>query len=607
MGEHFKVDLRGIIDLAANHLYTSPDVFVRELIQNAADAVTARAGLDQAPKGMIRLELVDAEGEEPGTIVVSDNGIGLTMEEVHSFLSTVGGSSKRGEAEDVAEQIRGDSGGFLGRFGIGLLSCFMVTDEVVVVTRSARDAHAPVIEWRGRSDGGYQVRELSISAEPGTTVYVKGKPGAEDYFVRARLIELAKRYAEFLPFEIVVATGSGDVRINRERPWEIRASGPDEDDALSTYCEETFGFRPLDVFRVTVRAGEVDGLVFVRPTKASAWDSTHRLYAHNMFVSEQLRGLVPEWATFVSVCLNTRGLRLTASRESVHHDEALSRAALELGAAIRSRLVRLLRDEPLRFEAIMAIHDTEIRGLAVKDPEFFEIIIDLLEFDTTLDRIRFGEFRREHERLLLTRTTDQFRRIAPIAKAAGLRVFNAGYTYHEELLARASQRHPDLELVAFDAADLVDLLKESETASSCAAKLDRARQVGEDRGFELVVRDFAPEHIPAFFALGLDAEFHRQLDRTKSRASGLWNEVLDAMAPRIEAVAPPRLCLNVQSPLVQRIASLEDAALQRIAVEMLYVQALLSGQYALTGGELSALFDGMGTLLERSARAGDVL
>mgnify|MGYP000060355566 CR=1 FL=1 len=456
MSERFKVDLRGIIDLAANHLYTSPDVFVREVIQNAVDAITARRRIDPSHQGVVRLELTLGGEGSKSTLCIADDGIGLTVPEVHDFLSTVGGSSKREDAEKTAERVAEDQGGFLGRFGIGLLSCFMVSDEIVVVTRSAREPDAVAVEWRGRANGSYSVRELPGSPlRAGTSVYLEAKPDQEEYFDQQRLQDLARQYAEMLSTRVVVAVGAEEVTMNRAcAPWEMQST---DEVALQDLCEYSLGFRPIDIFRISAPSGGVEGYAFVRPNRTNAWASVHKLYSNGMFVSEHVHGLVPRWATFVGVVLNTRALRLTASRESVHQGPELDACRDEIGAAIRARLVHLLRNDRNVFETVMGVHDTEIRGLAIKERDFFELIIDLLEFDTSLGTIRFGEFRREHERLLVTRTPEQYRRISAIAAAAGVRVFNGGYIYHEELLSRAAERHPELEIRSFDSSDLVEL------------------------------------------------------------------------------------------------------------------------------------------------------
>ena len=131
MDHRFQVNLRGVIDLLSHHLYSTPGVFVRELLQNATDAIRARQHLEPDHLGSARVELIEKQDGGLPTLLFSDEGVGLTEEELHRFLATIGESSKR----ETLEARRND---FIGQFGIGLLSCFMVCDELLVVTRSAK-------------------------------------------------------------------------------------------------------------------------------------------------------------------------------------------------------------------------------------------------------------------------------------------------------------------------------------------------------------------------------------------------------------------------------------------------------------------------------------
>ena len=146
----FKVNLGGMIEILSDHLYSSPDVYIRELLQNGADAITGRGKLQGAAvEGEVTLEVT--EGRQ---LIFTDNGQGLTEEEIHQFLAIIGESSKR-ELED--KDLRTD---YIGRFGIGLLSCFMVSDEICMVTKSCRSEDAPVLEWNGKPDGTYTIQRL---------------------------------------------------------------------------------------------------------------------------------------------------------------------------------------------------------------------------------------------------------------------------------------------------------------------------------------------------------------------------------------------------------------------------------------------------------------
>ena len=129
----FRVDLRGMVDLLSRNLYSGPRVYVRELLQNAVDAIAARRALEPGCPGRISIELSRVDGV--AALRCADTGIGLTPEQAAGLLSTVGASSKR----DELGLARGD---YLGQFGIGLLSCFMVSPEIIVTSRSARGSQS---------------------------------------------------------------------------------------------------------------------------------------------------------------------------------------------------------------------------------------------------------------------------------------------------------------------------------------------------------------------------------------------------------------------------------------------------------------------------------
>jgi|GEM_PF-6419093 Molecular chaperone, HSP90 family len=136
---NFQVNLQGIIDLLSNHLYSDPGVFVRELLQNGVDAITARQRLGHAFDARITAELFPSSH----TIAFQDNGCGLTEKDIEQFLARIGSTAKKEELD------AGDD--YIGQFGVGLLSCFVVSDEIVLITRSALEGDS--LEWRGRPAG----------------------------------------------------------------------------------------------------------------------------------------------------------------------------------------------------------------------------------------------------------------------------------------------------------------------------------------------------------------------------------------------------------------------------------------------------------------------
>ena len=317
----FQVDLRGVVDLLSRHIYSGPRVYLRELLQNARDAIAARAELDGTGAGAgdpvrgVRIEPLGT-GAEPGEFVLRDDGIGLTADEVADLLSTVGRSSKR----DILDLPRSD---YLGQFGIGLLSCFMVADRIVIRSRSARGG--PPVEWHGNAEGTFAVRTLdgAEGIPVGTSVHLAPRPDQAELLLPDAVLALATGYGEFLPvpIDVELADGRGRERITREPVFARAARAAADTDAdaeLLAYGAALLGAPPLDAIPLEVAATGTRGVAFVLPRSPSpgARQAT-RVYLGRMLVGERIDDVLPDWAFFVRAVVDSTGLHPTASREDL--------------------------------------------------------------------------------------------------------------------------------------------------------------------------------------------------------------------------------------------------------------------------------------------------
>jgi molecular chaperone HtpG len=595
VGHKFQIHLRGIIDLLSKHLYSGPEVFVRELLQNGVDAIRARQNLDRDFAGSITLELHTPKGK-PATLVATDDGIGLTEEEVHRFLATIGESSKR-----MAEGDRPTD--FIGQFGVGILSCFLVSDEIVVISKSARDA-SPAVEWRGRPDGTYDVRALTGELSPGTQVILTARDDAEEYFAYDRLSELARHYGGMLPYPIKVSAGKRSEIVNdRGVPWRQEfASEKERTRALLTFGREAFGVDFLDAIPLRAQAGDIDGVAYILPHEASLTARrAHRVYLKNMLLSESADNLLPAWAFFVKAVVNANDLRPTASRETFYDDDKLAAARAALGECLRGYLVQLAEKRPEKLEKFIDLHHRALKALAAEDDEFYRLFVDYLPFETTHGRMTFGEYRREHTTVLFASTLDQFRQISRVASAQGRCVINAGYAYDHELLAKAPDVFDDLNVEELEASEVVEsfddlTLEEQESAHLLLTVAENALKPFR---CEPELKRFKPGDLPALFSTSKDGRFFRSLEQSREIADPLWGGVLDQLGKREKrSSAHSQICFNFDNPLVRRLVSLKSRPLLRRSVEMLYVQALLLGHQPLNAKEMSLLNEGLLALIE---------
>ena len=393
----FRVDLRGMVDLLSRNLYSGPRVYVRELLQNAVDAIAARRALEPGCPGRISIELSRVDGV--AALRCADTGIGLTPEQAAGLLSTVGASSKR----DELGLARGD---YLGQFGIGLLSCFMVSPEIIVTSRSARGSQAdpadppdppgrigasappgaggapgPTVTWAGRTNGTYAVSVVTDPAdrlpEPGTVVELISLPG-EHWLEPQTVRALVDEFGSLLPVEIEVRDGARVTRHGGGRgPWEMSRH-----EAIA-WCAQELGVTPFDIIDLDVPASGLRGIAVVVTHAHPAAAAHHTAYVKRMLVSRAAEDLAPAWAYFVRVIAGSDHLRPTASRERLVDDEMLEATRRGVGDAVHGWLERTARLTPSRFADFLDAHAVGLRSVALRDEQVLALVARHLPVETT--------------------------------------------------------------------------------------------------------------------------------------------------------------------------------------------------------------------------------
>lgn len=600
MEYRFQVNLGGIIDLLSNHTYSSPQVFIRELLQNGVDAIVARGYIEPEYRGEMHIELPPRNGDGSPVLIFRDNGIGLTEEEIHLFLATIGQTSKR----DGGLLQRND---FIGQFGVGLLSCFVVSDEVLVTTRSAQD-DAQTIEWRGRPDGTYSLTVLARKMEPGTEVRLHCKNGSEDYFLPETVTRLAAHYGSLLPFSITFSDSAGTTVINEARPpWLETFPDPEwEREAYLEYGRAIFAMEFFDYIPLRATAGDVSGVAFVLPFSPSlAMRKTHRVYLKNMLLSEQTEGLLPDWAFFVKCVVNANDLRPTASREAFYEDGVLAATRTALGQQLRHYLIDLARENPHRLKQLIQLHYLSIKALAVDDEDFFRIFVNWLPFETNMGTMTLTEYIKSHDVVRFVQDLDQFRQTARIAASQSLCVINAAYTYDAQLILKLNDVFPHISLQAIDSNSLTHSFEylTLDEQDEVAHFVKVANQVLLPFKCLVEIRTFNPAELPALYNAGSEAQFKRSIEATKEVADSFWSSVLDDVGAGLEHDAFAQLCFNYRNPVVYKITRMKDETLLRLSIQMLYVQAILLSHRPLNAKEMALLNEGLLGFIEWGADA----
>jgi molecular chaperone HtpG len=567
----FQVDLRGIVDLLSHHLYASPRVYVRELLQNGVDAITA-AGVP----GVVTITT------DSGVLRIADDGIGLTEAQVHELLATIGRSSKRDELGFARHE-------FLGQFGIGLLSCFLVADEIRVHTRRA--GAEPVL-WTGYADGRYDVGP-GDERGPGTTVTLLPRRGSEHLLSGTTVRELAELYGSLLPVTVEV---DGSPVTAGAVPWE---SGRAD---LFAYAEKVFGFVPFDIIELSVPEAGLSGAAFVLPTPVNpATRGGHRVYLKRMLLAESIEGLLPEWAFFARCVVDSTELRPTASREALYDDGLLSDTRDAIADQLRGWLVRLAATDPGRLGRFLRIHHYGVKALALHDDEMLRLVEQWYPMETNMGQVTLAEFRERHGVLRYASSADEFRQLAAVAAAQEVGLVNGGYVYDTEIIERLATVDRAIRAERLEPTDLATRFTglDADTELRLRPFLAAAQRRLDRLGCEVVIRAFDPHTLPALYLVSRAAAFHDEFTASRDRADDVWGGVLDALA----TTAPPdrpQLMLNHRNALVRRVTALADPELAGLAVETLYGQALMLGHHPIRPADAALLTTSFLGLLGRA-------
>ncbi len=578
MNRTFQVDLRGVVDLLSHHLYASPRVYVRELLQNAVDAITARrAGEPDAP-GRVLFEPPEVTGD--GTLRVSDTGIGLTEAQVHELLATIGRSSKRDDLGFARHE-------FLGQFGIGLLSCFLVADEIRVDTRAAG---APAVRWTGYADGRYSLEPAEHGrAEVGTTVTLAPRRGSEQWLTGATVVELAGLYGSLLPCEVGVAMPDGWVPVTEGAlPW---AETSERRATLIAYAQKVFGFTPIDVIDLDVAEAGLAGVAFVLPQPANPAARTgHRVYLKRMLLAEGAEGLLPEWAFFARCVVDASELKPTASREALYDDALLESTREALGEQLRDWLVNLADSDPRRLAEFLQIHSLGVKALALHDDDMLRLVERWWPVETNVGRMTLAEFRERYGLVRYSAKVDEFRQLASVAAAQELPLVNGGYIYESQIIERLPAVERGVLIERLEPSDLTTRFDVLDPAVELGLRpmLAQAQRALDRLGCEVVLRAYEPAALPALYLANRAAAFAAELRATRERVDDVWAGVLDALADTA-ADERPQLVLNHRNPLVRRVTSLDDPEVVRLAVQALYGQALLLGYHPIRPADAALL------------------
>ena len=390
----FQAEVKQLLRLMVHSLYSNREIFLRELVSNASDAndklrfeALARPELlGSAAELEIRLGL-DAD---KGLLTVSDNGIGMSRDEVIENLGTIARSGTGQFLERLSGDQRKDAQ-LIGQFGVGFYSAFIVADEVTVLSRRADAPASEGVRWVSAGQGEYSVETVE-RAERGTTVQLKLKADAAEFKDAGALRALIRKYSDHIAFPVKMPSQSGAVEtVNRAKALWTRPRTEIKDDEYVEFYKQLAHDteEPLTWSHNRVEGKrEYTSLLYV-PSVApfDLWNRESpkgvKLYVQRVFITDQATQFLPLYLRFVRGVVDSSELSLNVSRELLQQDEAIGAMRSALTKRVLDMLERLADEHPDKYATFWREFGTLIKEGLVEDAANRDRLAKLLRFNTT--------------------------------------------------------------------------------------------------------------------------------------------------------------------------------------------------------------------------------
>lgn len=410
--KEFKAESKRLLDMMINSIYTHKEIFLREIISNASDAIDKLyfKSLTDTSVGMKKSDFAIniAIDKENRTLTVSDNGIGMTEEDLENNLGTIANSGSFAFKKD---NDLGDDVDIIGQFGVGFYSTFMVAKEVTVVTKAFGSDQA--YKWTSDGVEGYTIEECDKPDGVGTTITLKLKDDTDDekystYLDQYQIQSLVKNYSDYIRFPIRMEVEHTHYNEEGKEPevhkaietlnsmtpiWKKNKSELKDEDYNNFYMEKFGDYEPpvAHIHSKNEGVATYDALLYI-PARApfdyysKDYEKGLQLYSSGVMIMEKCADLLPDWFSFVKGVVDSEDLSLNISRELLQQDRQLKIIAKNLEKSIKNELAKLLKNDREKYEKFYSVFGLQFKfGIYQSYGAANETLKDLLMFPSSFD------------------------------------------------------------------------------------------------------------------------------------------------------------------------------------------------------------------------------
>ncbi len=576
---NIRIASENMMPIIKKWLYSDKDIFLREIVANASDAITKLKKLEElgeAPK-TDNFKITVTTDAKARTLTVEDNGIGMTQDEVERYITQIAFS---GAADFVAKYEKTNGDGIIGHFGLGFYSAYMVSENIEIFTKSYREGEKGVY-WVSDGNSTYKIADTE-KATCGTKIVMHLAPEEKEFTDEKVVRRLLGKYCSFMPYEIYLNPKDGDKDsekpVNVTNPLYLKQPGDCTEDEYKNFYRDTFNDFNPPLFWIHLNMDypfRLKGILYFPKIKKNVdlEPGQVKLYCNQVFVANNIKEVIPEFLMLLNGVIDCPDIPLNVSRSFLQNDAKVQKISRYITKKVADRLTELFKNDREKYETCWSDLSTFVKYGCLKDDDFYGKVKDIIIYKNIAGKYQplesyFGESVTEEEAKngkepkAVYYASDENRQAQYIAmfREAGIDAIVCDEAIDPHFISYIEYQNPtSVRFLRIDA-DIDSALKEENTQGSDQEIATIFAECLKNKKVRIKTEKLKNVTVPAIVTV---PEFLRRMTE------------LNAFYRMGDAMQDVTLVVNSANPAVEALKTAEESA-RKLAVEQIYYLALMS-------------------------------
>ena len=379
---NIRISSENMMPIIKKWLYSDKDIFLREIVANAVDAITKfkkLTDLGEAAADDRELCVKIAIDKDAGTLTVEDNGIGMTEEEVEKYITQIAFS---GAADFLEKYEKAGGEGIIGHFGLGFYSAYMVSENIEIFTKSYREGAAGV-HWESDGESTYTIEECD-KADRGTRIVMHIAKDEKEFLEEGTVRSLVEKYCAFMPYPIYLNfTGKEDKALNETQPLYLKAPKDCTEEEYKDFYRKTFHDYHDPLFWIHLNMDypfRLKGILYFPKVKSKVEleRGKVKLYCNQVFIADNIKEVIPEYLLLLNGVIDCPDIPLNVSRSFLQNDRQVQKISKHITKKVSDKLTGLYKTDREKFEACWNDISVFIKLGCIKDEDFYGRVKDCI-------------------------------------------------------------------------------------------------------------------------------------------------------------------------------------------------------------------------------------